>query len=289
MLLRRCLPGLALCVACVAAPTVSDGVATPALAARFGQECSNASSCCEPGAAACPLTCTKLESQRPVCSAECWNATDCAPWAYGGEKLQCLRVLGAPHHGGNRTIDHRHFCSEHSLLWAVGVVMTLFGSLLINFGTQLLKVAHNREEAKLAQGADENPCYRRPISWVGYIFMALGSMADFAALGFAAQSLLAPLAAASLVLNIVQAPCLVGEQPTMLDICATLVIGTGCCVSVAFADHTTVRCRPPRPPCPSVAALKPAAPVHSARTRWTRWCTTWVGRPSCSGLGRCSR
>ena len=167
--------------------------------------------------------------------------------------------------------------------------MTLFGSLLINFGTQLLKVAHNREEAKLAQGADENPCYRRPISWVGYIFMALGSMADFAALGFAAQSLLAPLAAASLVLNIVQAPCLVGEQPTMLDICATLVIGTGCCVSVAFADHTTVRCRPPRPPCPSVAALKPAAPVHSARTRWTRWCTTWVGRPSCSGLGRCSR
>ena len=101
--------------------------------------------------------------------------------------------------------------------------------------------------AMMREARRKNPCCMG--MWVlGFSGMVTGAVLDFGSLVFAAQSLLAPLAAASLVLNIVQAPCLVGEQPTVLDICATLVIGAGCCVSVAFADHTTVRCPPAKAP-----------------------------------------
>ena len=87
--------------------------------------------------------------------------------------------------------------------------------------------------------APPKPWWQLPMWWAGFVFMASGSISDFAALGFAAQSLLAPLAAASLILTIIQAPCVLGEVPTIFDMFATLVICAGCTISVSFADHTT--------------------------------------------------
>ena len=49
----------------------------------------------------------------------------------------------------------------------------------------------------------------------------------------------APLAASTLVINIVQAPCVVGEKPSRLDVTCTIVIAVGCILAVAFADHNT--------------------------------------------------
>mgnify|MGYP003340975265 CR=1 FL=1 len=51
--------------------------------------------------------------------------------------------------------------------------------------------------------------------------------------------LAAPLAASTLVINIVQAPCVVGEKPGALDIVCTIIIAVGCTLAVAFADHNT--------------------------------------------------
>jgi hypothetical protein len=152
----------------------------------------------------------------------------------------------------------RRFCAPNSLLWVVGVSMTLAGSVSITFGTQLQKLAFNWQEqawleavataeaAAVAAGtsgghepAPRKPWFKLPMWWLGYVFLAIGAISDFAAVGFAAQSLLAPLAASSLIINIVQAPCMLGEVPTAFDMLATLVICAGCTVSVSFADHTT--------------------------------------------------
>ena len=49
----------------------------------------------------------------------------------------------------------------------------------------------------------------------------------------------APLAASTLVINIIQAPCVVGEKPGALDVACTIIIAVGCTLAVAFADHNT--------------------------------------------------
>lgn len=157
----------------------------------------------------------------------------------------------------NATHFPQRFCAPHSLLWVVGVSMALAGSVAITFGTQLQKLAFNRQErawqeAVLATSAaaergeesthvpaPRKPWFKLPLWWAGYVFLVIGAFSDFAAVGFAAQSLLAPLAAASLIINSIQAPCLLGEIPTLFDVFATLVICAGCTVSVVFAEHST--------------------------------------------------
>lgn len=65
----------------------------------------------------------------------------------------------------------------------------------------------------------------------------LGSFGDFAALAFAAQSIVAPLGALTLVSNVVLAPLLLGETISRADVVATAVIIAGSCLAVAFASH----------------------------------------------------
>ena len=232
---------------------------------RFGQECSSQSSCCAAGAEPCPLTCTTLNSKVSYCSAGCETAADCAPFGEGAEELQCMRVVAPCDDDENSTRAAagraQRFCTAHSLLWVVGVSMTLMGCLAVTLGTQLQKLAFNRQESawRVAEAAAEaaaataggtvgdgehlvaapKPWWQLPMWWAGFVFLVFGSVSDFAALGFAAQSLLAPLAAATLIFNIIQAPCVLGEVPTIFDMLATLVICAGCTVSVSFADHTT--------------------------------------------------
>jgi hypothetical protein len=83
----------------------------------------------------------------------------------------------------------------------------------------------------------------------------LGSICDFAALGFGSQIIVgpllflfgisqffmfilsAPLGSLTLVSNILLAPMLLKEKITREDVYATLTIVAGCAVSVAFASH----------------------------------------------------
>ena len=74
---------------------------------------------------------------------------------------------------------------------------------------------------------------------LGLSGMIFGAILDFVALAFAAQSLLAPLAACTLIVNMALAPLLAGEQPGYLEIGVTLLITFGAIVSVIFASHET--------------------------------------------------
>ena len=80
--------------------------------------------------------------------------------------------------------------------------------------------------------------YHRQALWrFGLSLVVLGSLSDFIALMFAAQSIIAPLGSLTLVWNTLLAPCLLHEQVTRSDLIATAAIVMGSSLSVACADH----------------------------------------------------
>ena len=80
--------------------------------------------------------------------------------------------------------------------------------------------------------------YHRQSLWrIGLSLVVVGSFADFIALIFAAQSIIAPLGSLTLVSNTVLAPFLLKESITGLDVLATVAIVIGSSLSVACADH----------------------------------------------------
>ena len=80
--------------------------------------------------------------------------------------------------------------------------------------------------------------YHRQTLWrIGLFLVVLGSLADFVALIFAAQSIIAPLGSLTLVSNTVLAPLLLNEHVGTVDVLATVAIVMGSSLSVACADH----------------------------------------------------
>ena len=80
--------------------------------------------------------------------------------------------------------------------------------------------------------------YHRQTLWrVGLALVILGSLADFVALIFAAQSIIAPLGSLTLVFNTILAPFLLDEPVERVDVLATIAIVIGSSLSVACADH----------------------------------------------------
>jgi len=120
-------------------------------------------------------------------------------------------------------------------MWGVGVVLVVFACVLNVFGVHLQKYSH-LVNAKLPV-SQQKPYYNQFLWWNGLILIVLGTLADVVALAFAAQSLIAPLAALTLVFNIMLNPYFLKETVTVDDVKATLVIVVGCCIAVGFADH----------------------------------------------------
>jgi len=73
---------------------------------------------------------------------------------------------------------------------------------------------------------------------MGLIGMILSAVGDFLALGFAPQSIVAPLGSVTLVANVFFAPCLLKEKIGARDIISTIIIAAGCTLAVAFASHS---------------------------------------------------
>lgn len=67
-----------------------------------------------------------------------------------------------------------------------------------------------------------------------------GSFADFSALTFAPQSLIAPLGSLTLVSNTIFAPLLLKEKIEKRDVLATATIILGSTIAVMFASHEDV-------------------------------------------------
>lgn len=145
--------------------------------------------------------------------------------------------------------------------WAIGVALAALAAVVSNVGLNLQKWQHNRlsaeherlvsESRSSAKGSSSpssggedalpppaKPGYASERVWqLGLFLIALGSLFDFAALAFAAQSVVAPLGSLTLVSNVVVAPWLLGERRTRKDVVATAFIVCGAAMSVTFAAH----------------------------------------------------
>ena len=86
-------------------------------------------------------------------------------------------------------------------LWVVGVLLCLAGGVMLNFGINLQKLALLRLDD-----------YLKSPHWLGgLVLYAFGNLMQVGALGFASQTLLAPIGSFALVSNIFIAHCLNGE------------------------------------------------------------------------------
>ena len=126
--------------------------------------------------------------------------------------------------------------------WAVGVALTVVGSIGINLGTNMLKLAHNRAGAEVVAGGPAARSVRGDPVWVsGFALFGAGNVLNFAAMAFAAQSLLAPVGAVQFLTNVVFAWAVLGATPTRRTVCGTLVVVAGVVVMIVYSGERAGR------------------------------------------------
>lgn len=92
---------------------------------------------------------------------------------------------------------------KHSA-WVAGFIIAVVFSFLASVGINLQKRALKQSEmTAFEQNKEPVPAYKLPLWGVGFVLIIVGSVLDFVAFGLAPQSLLAPLAALTLVWNMV--------------------------------------------------------------------------------------
>nr|GMC91735.1 probable magnesium transporter NIPA8 isoform X1 [Ipomoea batatas] len=128
--------------------------------------------------------------------------------------------------------------------WVIGAIINLFGSIAINFGTNLLKLGHDEKEkySMLDTEGTNGKVAMKPIiysqTWrIGIIFFAVGNCLNFISFGYAAQSLLAALGSVQFVSNIAFAYFVLNKTVTVKVMIATTFIVLGNIFLVAFGNH----------------------------------------------------
>ncbi|XP_076954347.1 putative magnesium transporter NIPA8 [Bidens hawaiensis] len=127
--------------------------------------------------------------------------------------------------------------------WVIGAFINLFGSIAINFGTNLLKLGHDERDrhAMLGDGIDGKTILRPIISFqswrIGILFFTFGNALNFISFGYAAQSLLAALGSVQFVSNIVFSYFVLNKTVTVKVLVATTFIVLGNTFLVAFGNH----------------------------------------------------
>ncbi|KAL3672336.1 hypothetical protein V7S43_003025 [Phytophthora oleae] len=118
---------------------------------------------------------------------------------------------------------------------AFGAGLAVVASVVSNLGVNIQKYSHSNEAARPVR--ERRPYIRRPVWWVGFSLVALGSLGDFAAFGFATQSLVAALGGgATLVANVITAQCLNGEKLYKTDIGGVLFVIMGVVMIACIAE-----------------------------------------------------
>lgn len=153
------------------------------------------------------------------------------------------------------------------ILWVLGTILNVFGSVLVNLAANLLKLAHNvavkEQDPELKKEQEGStgwlaealkcsfisrtclPSYRFSISYsklywrIGAFLFALGSVINFLSLSMASQSLLATLGGVQFVSNLFFARFILGEIITRKGILASTVIVLGLTVAISFSDHSS--------------------------------------------------
>ncbi|CAH9068140.1 unnamed protein product [Cuscuta europaea] len=128
--------------------------------------------------------------------------------------------------------------------WVIGAFINLLGSIIINFGTNLLKLGHDEKEKQSMMGTEgaNVKAAMKPIiyfqTWrVGALFFAVGNCLNFISFGYAAQSMLAALGSVQFVSNIAFAYFVLNKTVTVKVMIATTFIVLGNIFLVAFGNH----------------------------------------------------
>ncbi|KAJ4974949.1 hypothetical protein NE237_008123 [Protea cynaroides] len=128
--------------------------------------------------------------------------------------------------------------------WVIGAFINIFGSIAINFGTNLLKLGHDqRERLSMLDGdGTTSKLVSKPIiyfqTWrVGILFFAFGNCLNFISFGYAAQSLLAALGSIQFISNIAFTYFVLNKRVTVKVLVATAFIVIGNVFLVAFGNH----------------------------------------------------
>jgi hypothetical protein len=127
--------------------------------------------------------------------------------------------------------------SKENELWILGAIIAFVGTGVRNLGVNVQKYSFMKEG--LRPVANQRPPIKQGIWWFGLFVVVFGSTADFVALGFAAQSIVAPIGSATLVANSIFAHFWLKEHITKRDLIATSFIITGSVMSVMFGDHAS--------------------------------------------------
>jgi len=119
--------------------------------------------------------------------------------------------------------------------WVIGVFICIGGNTLANLGWVIQKYSHMQNQAKPT--AEQKEYYKQKVWIIGCMVYIVGNLGDIVALGFAAQSLVAPLGSVVLVVNAIVSPCILKEKITLRDLQAILVIIVGDVLIVLYANH----------------------------------------------------
>jgi hypothetical protein len=135
----------------------------------------------------------------------------------------------------------------------IGVTLSVVANVLINLGTNMLKLAHKRleaaHEAKLEEAATQTerdevvaegptPAYKYWVWQLGFFVFKFGNILNFVAFGFAAQSLLSALASVQFISNVLFAAFVLQEPVSRRTIVGTLGIVVGVTLLIIFGAKT---------------------------------------------------
>ncbi|OQR93792.1 pre-mRNA cleavage complex II protein Clp1 [Thraustotheca clavata] len=118
---------------------------------------------------------------------------------------------------------------------ATGICVCLIGTTLSNFGLNIQKFSFTIEQH--LPEADRRPYTSIWQWWVGLSCVIIGSIGDFAALSFAAQSVIMPVGSFTLVANIFFAHFWLKERLTWNDLHGTIFIVCGAVIVCIFGAH----------------------------------------------------
>eukprot|EP01084_Bolivina_argentea_P136551 240486_1 len=135
--------------------------------------------------------------------------------------------------------------------WLIGVTLTIVAKVICNLGLNIQKKAHSILQKVMIQSQshsalqkesetdsdivklDKQKSYVCDPLWIFGLFLVIvGAVFDFLALGYAPQSVVAPMGSLTLVVNVMLSPCMHHEKPSLKTLISTAIIISGAVVTV---------------------------------------------------------